>query len=404
MNQTTVPVNRFNKTHSSQPSAVSAKIEISLLAHVFNQAKLGLMASLFCATLIFIGMYEPALKTRLYSWFGFFLFVTAARFTLVNFYMAAKEPEKRLKFWRTLFIVGALIGGISWGLVAILLYPYVTPLQQTLIVLIVAGISAGALPLLSAVLPAAVVFTVTAVAPLSYILFFVEPNYLFDVALLVYIAYMLVVAKNTHKMIVNSISLQFENHTLLNNLSHAKSQLELINQKLEQAASHDPLTNVANRNLFVSNFNEAISRAKQSKKILGLLFIDLDNFKTVNDVYGHHVGDQLLLILVDRIEQIVEDLDAISRLGGDEFTIILENNNTPQQIAETAKKIQETLSMPVVVNGVELKVSASIGISIYPLDGDDAEKLLTVADRAMYYVKEEGGNSFRFNVTLLTDK
>ena len=118
---------------------------------------------------------------------------------------------------------------------------------------------------------------------------------------------------------------------------------------------------------------------------------------------GHHAGDQLLIVLVERIGNVCKKEDVISRLGGDEFTIILENITDPYDVAKICKRICQVVATPVEVGGLELKVSASIGVSIYPIDSQDIDKLLNIADRAMYYVKEKGGNNYRFNVELLTE-
>ncbi len=223
----------------------------------------------------------------------------------------------------------------------------------------------------------------------------------FDLAAIFFLIYLIVIAIKTHGILRNSISLQYENHYLLSHLSEAKFELEIINKKLEQAATHDPLTNVGNRNLFLLNLTAAIERAKASKQILALLYIDLDEFKRINDTHGHHVGDRLLLALVDRLEDIFRSNDTISRLGGDEFAIILENLQSPKDIAKVARRVCEAFSAPLLINNIDIRISASIGISIFPLDGEDPETLINIADKAMYHVKQQGGNNFRFNVELL---
>jgi diguanylate cyclase (GGDEF)-like protein len=388
---------------SQQLSApVMKKIDNALVTLGYMQAYIGLAASLFCATIILIGMYNIQKTNILYGWYGVFLLVTLFRAVVVMYYKQDRQESSRITLWRNLFIFSALIGGVVWGATGIILYPLGNHLQQTLIVLVLAGTTAGSVPLYSAVLPAAILFITTALLPLIINLFISQNNLLFDLTVVAYLVYLLALSHRTNGTMRSSVGLQFENHTLLNNLSEAKMQLEMINKKLEQAATHDPLTNVANRNLFVTNFAQAIERAKENKKLLALLYIDLDNFKSVNDIHGHHIGDQLLLVLTERIEEYVESLDIIARLGGDEFTIIVEDVINPEDVAKLTKKICRTIAEPVRINGLELKVSASIGIGVYPIDGDDAEKLLAVADKAMYYVKERGGNNFRFNVTLLT--
>ena len=384
-------------------ASVHKKIDNALVMLGYMQSYIGLIASLFCATIVLIGMYNVEKINIIYAWYGIFLAITLFRTVVVMYYKRESQNVVRIKLWRNLFILSALLGGLVWGATGFILYPLGNHLQQTLIILVLAGTTAGSVPLYSAVLPAALLFVTTALVPLAVNLLFIQNNLLFDLTLIAYTFYLLALCRRTHGTMRDSVGLQFENHTLLNNLSEAKLQLEKINKKLEQAATHDPLTNVANRNLFVTNFAQAIERAKASKKLLALLYIDLDNFKNINDVYGHHVGDQLLLVLTERIEEYVSSLDVIARLGGDEFTIIVEDVTNPEEVSKLTRKICRTIAESVRINDIELKVSASVGIGVYPIDGDDAEKLLAVADKAMYYVKERGGNNFRFNVTLLAD-
>jgi diguanylate cyclase (GGDEF)-like protein len=387
-------------------SSIALKTENSLIMLGYRQTQVGLVASLFCSLIIFIGLNTISDKSALTIWFGVSLLATLLRSLLVVYYKHDPDPSIHLVKWRRLYVVSALLGGILWGVTGLLFYPQADNLQQTLIIFVLAGTTAGSVPLYSAVVAAGRTFLVTALIPLAMVLTISNnhTNFLLNITLLGYLIYLLALCQRSYNSMKYSISLQFENHNLLNNLSEAKHQLEMINKKLEQAATHDPLTNVANRNLFGVSFSQAIERAKVSKKLLALLYIDLDNFKNINDVYGHHVGDQLLLILTERMEEFIEAPNIISRLGGDEFTILIENVTNPNEVAKLAKKICHSASDSVKIGNLELKVSVSIGIGVYPIDGDDAEKLLYVADKAMYYIKERGGNNFRFNVTLLTGK
>lgn len=381
---------------------ITHKTDLELIALGYSQAYVGLIASLFCATVILIGLYSMPKNQLLIAWYIFFLLQTVFRGVIVAWHNSSKQLEKNSSMWSNLFILGAFLGGVAWGSTGLLFYPFINDLQQTLLILILAGTTAGAVPVFAPVLSASVIFITTTILPVIIVVLLVQSNLLFDSTLVAYLVFLLTLCVNTHRTLRYALSLQFENKALLINLSEAKNELEQINKRLEQAATHDPLTNVANRNLFISNFDQAIESAKQNKTILALLYIDLDNFKNVNDIYGHHVGDQVLLVLTDRLESIVASVDEISRLGGDEFTIIREDISNPKSVAAFAKQVCSLIAEPIRVNELELRMSASIGIGVYPIDGETAEKLLNVADRAMYYVKEHGGNNFRFNVTLLT--
>ncbi len=232
-------------------------------------------------------------------------------------------------------------------------------------------------------------FVILAIIPL--IIFFKQYAYwLFDFALLLYIVFLIVLSVKFHHMFKDLIYLQVENDRLLKNLS-------LKNIELEQIATQDPLTKINNSRLFYVDFRNAIERAKRNKNLLALLYLDLDNFKTVNDSYGHSMGDQLLLIVVDKLKTILRTTDIISRVGGDEFTVILEQIVDRQSAIQIAQKICKTIALPTKINSIVLNITMSIGISFYPADGIDAETLVKVADNAMYHAKAHGRNNFYFN-------
>lgn len=172
--------------------------------------------------------------------------------------------------------------------------------------------------------------------------------------------------------------------------------------QLEHLAHHDPLTDLPNRLLFEDRLEHAITQAKRQHNHLAVLFLDLDRFKTINDSLGHAVGDALLVQVAKRLQHLLRENDTAARLGGDEFTILAENLEDPSYTAVIASKIQNQFKKPFDVFGRTLHVTASIGISLYPEDGEDVSNLTKNADAAMYQAKENGRNSYRFYTSELT--
>ncbi len=168
-------------------------------------------------------------------------------------------------------------------------------------------------------------------------------------------------------------------------------------RRLEHMATHDPLTDIPNRILFHDRLRHALAHAKRGDNGLAILFIDLDDFKEVNDQFGHEKGDLTLQVVVERLRGCVRESDTIARLGGDEFTFILENISQPQDAARVAQKILAAMAEPFVMEGSEFTITASIGISIYLDNGEDGETLLKQADAAMYRAKEAGKNNYQFH-------
>jgi len=167
-------------------------------------------------------------------------------------------------------------------------------------------------------------------------------------------------------------------------------------QNLRFVASHDPLTGLFNRSMFNERLQQALAQATRFERSLALLFIDLDGFKVVNDTLGHNAGDALLSELATRLRATLREGDVIGRMGGDEFVVLIEEFGDAGQVAEVAKKVLETVARPFPLQGRDFEVTASLGISLYPGDGKDAQTLLKNADIAMYLVKQQGKNSFRF--------
>ena len=180
-----------------------------------------------------------------------------------------------------------------------------------------------------------------------------------------------------------------------------EAQDELLRQKeaLLEHAHYDTLTKLPNRMLFNDRLTQAISKSKRSKKELALLFIDLDHFKEINDSLGHDVGDKVLIEIASRFKNTLREEDTISRLGGDEFTIIIENLNSRESASILAKKIIDCAKKPIIIDEHKLTITSSIGISIYPKDAHEEKSLLNSADSAMYRAKEAGKNRFQFFVS-----
>ncbi len=175
-------------------------------------------------------------------------------------------------------------------------------------------------------------------------------------------------------------------------------------ERLLFLANYDSLSGLPNRALFRDRLRRAVARAQRNETQVALFFIDLDRFKTINDSLGHHAGDQLLRSVSRRLKQFARKGDTIARLGGDEFTIILEGINDSEDAVKVAEKILELMTPPFRLDGHEIVVTPSIGITIFPNDADDMRNLLKNADTAMYRAKEQGGNCFQFYTSDMNEK
>lgn len=180
------------------------------------------------------------------------------------------------------------------------------------------------------------------------------------------------------------------------------SDLKRSQEQLDHLAHHDILTDLPNRLLLKERLEQAIRHARRRNTLLAVIFLDVDNFKHINDSLGHPAGDRLMQEMAKTLVHATRDGDTVARLGGDEFALLLEDVDKPESAGIAAQKVQSALSAPVTIAGREIRPTASLGISLYPQDGETPSTLLRNADSAMYQAKENGRNKFCFYTRELT--
>lgn len=205
-----------------------------------------------------------------------------------------------------------------------------------------------------------------------------------------------------------------ENQRLARDLEKANSELAALNAGLEskveektrlvsKMAQYDSLTELPNRFLFIDRLKQAISFAERNNYKVAIVFIDLDKFKKINDSFGHTVGDQVLKMVADRIGPAIRQVDTLARIGGDEFTLIVGELSSSHAVVPVIKRIMQALIESFVIEEREIYITASIGVSLYPDDGEDIKDLLKNSDAAMYHAKREGRNNFQFYSNSMND-
>jgi diguanylate cyclase (GGDEF)-like protein len=172
------------------------------------------------------------------------------------------------------------------------------------------------------------------------------------------------------------------------------TELKRLQDQMAHLAHHDQLTGLPNRFLFLDRLNQILHHSKRRDTTFAVLYLDLDNFKAVNDTYGHAVGDQLLVAVGQRLLGCVRESDTVARLGGDEYTILLSDIRGIPDVERIADMILQAIHNPFVLGTVECTVGISIGIAQFPLDGVEADPLLSAADMALYKVKNSGRGGY----------
>ncbi len=183
---------------------------------------------------------------------------------------------------------------------------------------------------------------------------------------------------------------------LTNKLKKKDKELKLREKRFTYLLHHDPLTDLPNRRLLMDRVGQAIKQAERDKSILAFLFVNLDRFKWINDSAGHDTGDRLLITVAKRLKACIRSSDTISRVVGDEFALLLGGPSDMEHVSTISQNILETMAQPLRFDGHDFSITASIGISLYPMDGCSGEALLNCAKRAVYRVKEQGRNAYQF--------
>ena len=237
-----------------------------------------------------------------------------------------------------------------------------------------------------------------------------DPNYLRatiarDVGLKAAVAFPLLSGNEVVAVIVSYMfkPLEKDEH-LVNLISSMSSHLgwvikrKQIEETIQQMAYNDTLTSLPNRLQFKDRLTLELAHARRNKTMLAVMFLDLDRFKVINDTLGHAVGDQMLHGIAWRLRSCMRETDTVSRFGGDEFTIVLPKIGRAEDAAMIANKIIEVVQQPLTIGSSELFITTSIGIALFPDDGEDVETLIKNADSAMYHAKEAGRNNYQFSV------
>ncbi|HPG87691.1 MAG TPA: GGDEF domain-containing protein, partial [Spirochaetales bacterium] len=179
-------------------------------------------------------------------------------------------------------------------------------------------------------------------------------------------------------------------------LSDEKRRLERATLKISHLANHDTLTGLPNRRLLVELMDKSVETARRTGSKIGVVFMDLDDFKPINDQFGHTAGDSALVAMADRIRGLVRASDIVARIGGDEFLAIITNIQHRDDVERVARKVIEECGTPLTFSGASWKVGVSIGIALFPDDGESIEDLVNRADSAMYRVKHMSKNAYSF--------
>lgn len=376
---------KYENTEMDAKSCVRAG-QIDL---VFASIPFSIKAILTVAILLATIQWDVISHQAIISWLTLIFLVSVIRLWQYRQYRKTGLSPETMESWYRHVLLGAVLSGFTWGAAGLLLFPDDSMPHQLFLSLLVAGIAAGAVTTLSALLPAIMLFLLLGIPPLAWRLFSLDSE-LGQLTGGLLIFFMLLIMQSAHRlnsMVVATLAMR-----------HQKRVTEAA---IHRQAYHDELTDLPNRRMFLEHLDQEIARSRRHGYLEALLFLDLDNFKNVNDSLGHAVGDELLKQVATRLSRRLRKEDTVARLGGDEFVILLSEISKDSASASAwcqlfAAEIQQLFLEPFQLAGHRLHLTASIGIVLFPLDESGPGDLLQRADVAMYRAKDSGRDNFRF--------
>lgn len=376
------------------------------------------------------------------SWFFSMLCISIAVRVMTVIHVNKIDKNEDLTKYAHIYVIGSLLVGIDYALLTLHLYDLKIFELRFLIILVNLGLITSAIVTLSVWMRAYLAFVIPQLIALTLSFVFNE-SISVAIIIIVFSFFMLTVARNFNLKFKEGQLLIEENNKLISDmeteiikkdkiqveLAHQHEQLEemvaertselvainadlkeemkirqQVENELEHLAYFDELTDLPNRTLLIENIKKSLSQAKRNQSLLSVIFVDLDRFKNINDSHGHFVGDKLLQNVSARLKDVLRDSDTIARNGGDEFVILIENMKDVKEPFVVANKIIKTMNNKFNIEEHDIHIGASVGISLYPLDGDEALDLLKMADTAMYEAKKTGRNNFQFYSSAMSNK
>ncbi|MBL4711248.1 MAG: EAL domain-containing protein [Gammaproteobacteria bacterium] len=410
---------------------------------LFNSALSGGLSNVFSVWLIFTLVYDTKHHVN-----SLILSIVVTILMLVRTYVTGsylKSSNRNINKYLSGYLLLTLSIGMAWGWFLLTQSSHSDDSVKNMIFLISFGLIAGGIPILSVWLPAYYVFVIPQAIAIFIVFISLDDaqHYYLALTFFIFISVMISTSINVNRSRKKEIELTFYNEQLivdLNNeilireevqfqLENNKRKLEIkveertkdlidINSNLEKVISkkeeaeeslqhlayHDELTGLPNRNLLINRIDHSIEAAHRNKQQLGVLFLDLDRFKTINDSLGHIIGDKLIKQVSIRLLKTLRKEDTISRNGGDEFVVVIQRMINSDEAIGIAQKLIENLTSIFDIDSHKIHIGASVGISIFPNDGCSALELLRNADTAMYNAKKAGGNRLQFYDESMSNK
>ena len=420
----------------SDPSSNIDKVFLEeQVKSLFQSTVTGGLGNIFSAGLIYLFLYDSQQQSNALMLSSLIIIFSVIRIVMARHYLSSKTSKTRLYLDAHVLITG--VTGVLWATFAYMQLNFHDESIRSLVFLVNFGLIAASIITLAHWIPAYLAYMIPQSVTILYVFLSLDMKYGIEssIAFVIFTIVMISTSIRFNKRYRSELELLLKNKALINKLNvevvhRRRAQEDLENHKrslemtveertrdlvnintdlekviekkviaeenLEYLAYHDELTGLPNRNLLVDRISQSIKTSAREKQKMAILFIDLDRFKNINDSLGHGIGDILLQKVSSRLYNVLRDRDTISRNGSDEFVVVLERLKDTNEAISVAKKLISCLSESFEIDSHNIHLGSSIGISVYPTDGDSPLVLLRNADTAMYRAKRAGGNQLQF--------
>jgi diguanylate cyclase (GGDEF)-like protein len=355
----------------------------------YDAVKLTLTAHAVNGTMLLLFLQGAVAQDLLLGWYAGLLMLLLYRGYTLYGYRHETDRVLHARRWYWHAMIGVALASLVWGAAGYLLFTPGDLYHQALLAFVIAGMTAGGITVLASFSEAALLFISIVLIPFVFRLFQAgtEDSMQMGALVALFLLLLMISARRIHRTVVEGLNLHYQ-----------RQQAE---ETIIRQAFYDELTELPNRRMLQDRLYQDVARAIRHGVNGAVLFLDLDNFKHINDSLGHSVGDELLIKVASRLRHHLREEDTAARLGGDEFVVLLtdlegDEARISSRVMQVADQVRMALANPFEIAGHELHVSTSIGVAIYPADAENVDDLLKHADTAMYRAKERGRNLVQF--------
>lgn len=378
---------------------VGRHVRIELTNLLYQNTRGMHLAGLIVSGLLIAMLFTTGLNPYVMGgWLAYMVSVETARGLLGRHFRHVFIDAADTDLWKRRFIAGTALSALGWGASGLILFPAGDISHQLFLTMVIMGACTVSMPALAANIGCYLTFLLISATPLTLRLVLTLDHVAVIAGIMAFVVIALLVrmASGLHRRLVEQLNIRFAFADIAEELRIEMADRKRAEEQLTRLANYDTLTSLPNRSFFEQKLERAVTRMRDGNSELAVLFVDLDRFKDINDSLGHHTGDEVLKRVAQRLQRTLGERDIVARLSGDEFIMLIEDSEDREEIESLAERILRMLARPMLLGSTELRVTASVGITMLAADSPDSKSLLANADTALYRAKHRGRNRYQF--------